>query len=131
MPLTPLGATQSGMQIPGMSTQPYPDLGPAQGGIGAGASQSPPPQDDAEDEARQLQLIAQMMQMFEMGPLEAKGALAGAGLRDILKQLRGAKKPRGLSEDLAQGKIPPSMQQQPAMPPQMSATPMPPTPSMG
>lgn len=132
MAMNPLGVSQSGMQIPGMNTQPYPSLGPAQGGVGPGADAGAPPEETA-DEARQLALIAQMQQMLQLSPDETKGALVGSGLQSILKQLRGTKKPRGQNSDIEQllqsvgGGAGGGMQPQPApMPPGIGATPMPP-----
>jgi hypothetical protein len=130
MPLNPLALSQSGIQVPGTITQPYPQLGPAQGGIGMGAQESAP-DNDVEERAKQLAIIVQAAQFLQMSPEEVRGGLTFAGLEKILKLLKGPKKPRGITDNPNDN--PTMMPQQAApmmgrapMPPMMGGAPMPP-----
>lgn len=129
MALTPLAPTQSGMQIPGMATQPYPDLSPAQGGLGAGGAEEQTGGEMNEAEtAQRLAILNELMMMLGMDQQEMKGFMMGRGFAGVVKDLVGkANKSRGITdEQTGVYGDQQQMAQAPPMPPGISATPLPP-----
>jgi hypothetical protein len=129
MAVNPLAVTQSGMDIPGMNTRPYPTLGPAQGGIGPGAPGDPGgemPTEEKPDNVASLARLMAIMGITPGNPEEAgkiQGFLMGMGLPSA-KRIADQGRSRGITDEQSGVQGPPP---EPPMPPGMSATPMPPS----
>lgn len=130
MAINPLGVTQSGMDIPGMNSQPYPTLSPAQGGVGPGSAGAPMPGegDGSQEKTDNIAAIARLLSLFGIQPGDPRAADVALGFGvQTMKRLADQKLPRGITDDPNSGASagqPP----QPPMPPGMGATPMPPGP---
>lgn len=135
MAINPLGVTQSGMDIPGMNSQPYPTLSPAQGGVGPGSAGAPPPGQEGGDGSGEkvdnVAALARLMSIMGISPdnpqdsAKIQGFLMGMGLPSA-KRIADQKLPRGITDDPMSG--PSADQQKPPMPPGLGSTPMPPGP---
>ena len=118
MPLNPLAVTQSGVAPPGVKTQPYPTLGPAQGGIGPGASESTQGMGEGGRD-RLAELVRLAMTVGITQPRDMLIFLAGLGL-PVAGRTSKTGLPRGVTDD-PNTPAPPGA---PPPPPGLSATPM-------
>jgi hypothetical protein len=121
-PLSPSMATLGqGSPVEGVNTRPYPTLGPAQGGVGPGAEGAPMPEEEKPDNIANM---AKLLMLFGIQPGDPKaaGVAMGFGIQGM-KRIADQGLSRGITDEQGpQGPAP-----QPAMPPGMSATPMPPS----
>ena len=125
MPLNPLAVSQAGLDVPGMNTRPYPTLGPAQGGIGPGAQESPQGGPDEQDKLSTVVRLAMASGIKD--PDGLGNFLKGLGFQTAARLAKPAQ-PRGITDDPATG--PGGAPAQPPMPPGVGATPMPPSAAM-
>ena len=92
MALNPLAPQQMpmppGASIPGMNTQPYPSLGPAQGGIGPGAEENPREQEQPRPD--NVANIARLLTLFGIQPGDPRaiGVAAGLGAQSLIRMAR-------------------------------------------
>jgi hypothetical protein len=127
--MNPLAVSQSGVQVPGANSQPYPQLGPAQGGVGAGSPGAPPPgqEGDGGGTDKLSTVLKLAMAAGVKSPDDLGNFLKGLGFQTAARLAR-PKEPRGITDDPLTG--PGGAPTPPPMPPQLSAAPMPPGPGV-
>lgn len=128
MALNPLAVSQSGVQVPGANSQPYPTLGPAQGGVGPGAEATDPSGglgggESDRDKVEEVVRLATVVGIQQ--PKDLMAFLAGLGFQTASRLAKPAL-PRGITDD----PMSPQPPEAPPMPPSMGGAPMPPGPGM-